>query len=239
MNSFAAPAQQPAEIPSENANGRLEAFSDGVFAVAITLLALGLEVGRPGEGSLVHQIADQWPAFAAYVVSFFSIGIVWVNHHALFKSLRREDNSRGLMFFNLVLLLFVVLIPFATATMAAYVRAGGTDAHVAAALYGGVMEGMGLSFGVIFLWSTRRAQSSGPRTARAVRAAALRFGLGTFFYAVAIAIAFLSAPAALAVNAAIALYYVFEQTPRGDELQTPDDGVDLSTAQGGQLPTSW
>jgi uncharacterized membrane protein len=238
VSSFAESDQRRADgVRPRNVNGRLEAFSDGVFAVAITLLALGLKVGSPGEGSLVHQIADQWPSFAAYVVSFFSIGIVWVNHHALFKSLRREDNSRGLMFFNLVLLLFVVLIPFATATMAAYVRAGGTDAHVAAAIYGAVMEGMGLSFGAVFLWCTRRTGFAAPLPPRAVRAAAVRFGLGTFFYAVAIAIAFLSAPIALAVNAAIALYYVFEQTPRGDELQAADRRDDA--AQQEELPPSW
>ena len=63
--------------------GRLEAFSDGVFAVAITLLALNLAVGGPRYGPLAHQLADQWPAFVAYLISFFTIGIIWVNHHAL------------------------------------------------------------------------------------------------------------------------------------------------------------
>ena len=65
---------------------RLEAFSDGVFAVAITLLALDLTVGGPGHGHLVDQLDDKWPAFLAYLISFFMIGIVWVNHHALVRS---------------------------------------------------------------------------------------------------------------------------------------------------------
>src|SRR5438445_8886369 len=134
-------------------NGRLEGFSDGVFAVAITLLALDLVVAGPGHGSLAHQLGDRWPRFAAYVVSFFTIGITWVNHHVLFRSFARVD--RALLFLNLVLLLFVVAIPFATSTMATYLRTEGGDAHLAAALYAAVLEGMGLSFAAIFLWSLR------------------------------------------------------------------------------------
>jgi uncharacterized membrane protein len=66
--------------------GRLEAFSDGVFAVAITLLALNLAVAGPGHGPLAHQLAGRWPAFVAYLISFFTIGIIWVNHHALLSN---------------------------------------------------------------------------------------------------------------------------------------------------------
>ena len=67
---------------------RLEAFSDGVFAVAITLLALNLAVAGPGHGSLLHQLGDGWAKLAAYLISFFVIGIVWVNHHALVRGSR-------------------------------------------------------------------------------------------------------------------------------------------------------
>jgi uncharacterized membrane protein len=76
--------------------GRLEAFSDGVFAVAITLLALNLKVNGPGPGygTLAHQLANQWAAYAAYVISFFTIGIIWVNHHALVSNV--VDVSRTL-----------------------------------------------------------------------------------------------------------------------------------------------
>ena len=123
---------------------RVEAFSDGVFAVAITLLALNLVVAGPGHGPLLRQLIDQWPAFASYVVSFFMIGIVWVNHHSLLRQFSHVD--RVLLFTNLLLLLFVVAIPFATATLADYLLAGGQDAVVAGALYAVVLEGMALSF---------------------------------------------------------------------------------------------
>jgi uncharacterized membrane protein len=99
---------------------RLEAFSDGVFAVAITLLALDLTVPGNGHGSLVEQLNEKWPAFLAYLISFFMIGIVWVNHHVLVRSITKVD--RMLLFLNLVLLLFVVLIPWATGTEASYFR---------------------------------------------------------------------------------------------------------------------
>jgi uncharacterized membrane protein len=192
---------------------RTEAFSDGVFAVAITLLALDLAVDGPGNGSLAHQLRDHWPSFAAYVVSFFIIGITWVNHHALFTSFARVD--RPLLFLNLLLLMFVVAIPFATTTMASYLRAGGADAHLAAAMYAAVLEGMGLSYGAVFVWSTRRENRLEPLPAGAARGAVVRFGLGSIVYLVAIAVAFVSAPAALALIAAVAVYYVFEQTPTG------------------------
>jgi uncharacterized membrane protein len=190
----------------------LEAFSDGVFAVAITLLALDLAVAGPGHGSLAHQLGDHWPSYAAYVVSFFTIGITWVNHHALFRSFATAD--RTLLFLNLTLLLFIVAIPFATATMATYLRSGDDDAHLAAALYGMVLEGMGLAFAAIFVWSIHRDhRRHEPLPAGTAHAALIRFSIGSLVYLVAIAAAFVSAPAALAVIAVVAAYYVFEQTP--------------------------
>ena len=165
-------------------SARLEAFSDGVFAVAITLLALDLAVAGPGHGSLAHQLADHWPSFVAYVVSFFVVGITWVNHHALVDTFVKVD--RKLLFLNLVLLLFVVAIPFATSTMATYLRGGGDDAHLATALYGVVLEGMGVSFAAIFVWSLRRGRRAVPLPEDAVRTAVLRFGVGSIAYLVAI-----------------------------------------------------
>ena len=111
--------------------GRLEAFSDGVFAVAITLLALNLAVKGPGlgNGTLAHQLAEQWQAYVAYLISFFTIGIIWVNHHALLSNLVQV--TRTLLFLNLVLLLFVVLVPVATGTVADYLKYRDFDAELA------------------------------------------------------------------------------------------------------------
>src|ERR1700682_3848246 len=107
---------------------RLEAFSDGVMAVAITLLALNLGVQGPGHGPVLELIAKQWPAFAAYVVSFFIIGIIWVNHHSLLQNIAHVD--RPLLFISLTLLLFVVMIPFAKAARPRELTSGDTNPPV-------------------------------------------------------------------------------------------------------------
>jgi uncharacterized membrane protein len=191
--------------------GRLEAFSDGVFAVAITLLALGLTVKGPGHGLLAHQLAHAWPAFVAYVVSFFTIGIIWVNHHALVSNFVVVD--RTLLFLNLVLLLFVVMVPFATGTVADYLSTDGIDAKVAVAVYGGVLFGMSAGFASMFEWSLheRRTRTRLPRDQW--WAARRRFAAGGLVYLAIIGLAFASAPAAFALSGAVAVYYVFERTP--------------------------
>jgi TMEM175 potassium channel family protein len=204
-------------------SGRLEAFSDGVFAVAITLLALNLAVPGPGHGSLTRQLAGHWPSFAAYAVSFLTIGIIWVNHHALFKDLAQID--RALLFLNLLMLFFVVAIPFATATIAAYLSQGGAGASVAAVLYLGVFEGMSLSFGALFYWSIWRKHLKIALTTSAARAASIRFGAGNLAYLAAIAVAFLSAPASLLISGLVAAYYVFEHTPARPGKAQPGDSL--------------
>jgi uncharacterized membrane protein len=191
--------------------GRLEAFSDGVFAVAITLLALNLAVGGPGHGPLLEQLGQHWPTFVAYLISFFTIGIIWVNHHALMTNVRVVD--RTLLFLNLLLLLFVVVIPFATATMAEYLTSAGQDAHIAMALYALVFEGMSLAFCAIFAWTLGegRLQRPVPRERRG--RAWLQFGAGLLLYLVATGVAFVNAPAALAIIGLVALYYVVDPRP--------------------------
>jgi uncharacterized membrane protein len=191
--------------------GRLEAFSDGVFAVAITLLVIDLAVPEPGHELLGQQLVSHWPSFAAYVVSFLTIGIIWVNHHNLCRNFAAVD--RTMLFLNLLLLFFVVTIPFATATMAAFLRAGNADASLAAAIYQGVFLGMSVAFGTLFWWSIRHRHLTIPLTGAAARAAWVRFAIGNLAYAAAIGVAYLSAPASLAVSALVAVYYVFEHTP--------------------------
>ena len=211
--------------------GRLEAFSDGVIAVAITLLALNLAVGGPGphQLSLAAKLAGNWPVFAAYVVSFATIGIIWVNHHTLFKNIAEID--RTLLFVNLLLLFFVVSIPFATSTIAAYLRAGNADASLAAAIYQAVFEGMSISFTLLFWWAIRHGQFQPALTPDMARRAVIRFGIGNLFYISGIGIAFVSAPASLALSGLVAVYYIFEHTP-ARALPAPE-GTDTRTTSPG------
>jgi len=204
--------------------GRLEAFSDGVFAVAITLLALGLAVAGPGHGhgTLAHQLAQLWPGFVAYVISFFTIGIIWVNHHALVSTIVAA--SRPLMFLNLVLLMFVVLVPFATGTVADYLAHGGFDAKVAVAVYAGALLGMSIGFGAMLEWSLGEGRTYVPVPPDRRWTARLRFTAGGLVYLVVIGIAFLSAPLALGIIGAVAVYYVFERTPTTMGSEPEPDG---------------
>ncbi|HEY5988843.1 MAG TPA: TMEM175 family protein, partial [Streptosporangiaceae bacterium] len=127
---------------------RAEAFSDGVFAIAITLLVLDLRLPGPGPAghSVTYQLLHAWPQYAAYVVSFLTIGIMWMNHHTILAHVARVD--RPLLVLNLLLLMGVVAIPFPTSLVADHLRdPGGTAATVT---YGLVM--IVISFGFAGVW---------------------------------------------------------------------------------------
>ncbi len=200
---------------------RLEAFSDGVFAVAITLLALNLTVEGYGHGPLRDQLNAKWPAFLAYLISFFMIGIVWVNHHALVRSITKVD--RTLLFLNLVLLLFVVLIPFTTATEASYFPRNTPDAQLAMVLYSGVFLGMSAGFGGIFEWTLHGQRVYQPLPPERHWRARVRFVGGSLFYVLAIVVATFNAVAAFVLIALVALYYILENTPASPGAETSGD----------------
>jgi len=194
-------------------SARLEALSDGVMAIAITLLVLDLRV--PARDTLAdHELASalghQWPSYLAYVVSFLVIGIIWTNHHAMFGLVRQVD--RGVLFANLLLLFVVSVIPFPTRLLAEYLTAPGSGSHVAAAVYSATMLLMSFAFSGLWLAITRDAELTHARLGRAESVATLRrFGAGSVVYAATVGLSFVSAVATLAVHGAIALYYCFDQ----------------------------
>jgi uncharacterized membrane protein len=191
---------------------RLEAFSDGVFAVAITLLALNLTVEGPGHGiPLQHQLWEHRWSFGAYLLSFFIIGIIWVNHHVLIKSIALVD--RTLLFLNLVLLIFVVLIPFSTAAVAQYLPVGGEDVKVAMAMYSAVFLGMSVGFASMFEWTLHRDHRTVPLPPEAHWPARLRFVGGSGVYVVAFVVSLFNATIAFILIALVAVYYIVERTP--------------------------
>jgi len=193
---------------------RLEAFSDGVFAIAITLLVLDIHVPKPGHGSLGHELLAQWPSYAAYVISFITIGIIWINHHAAFSRLRSVDHS--ILIWNLLLLLSVGVLPFTTSLMATYLKEGSGES-LAAAIYGASYLLMGLVFvltnrQILFRRPQLLKEPIDPEAARNI----LKFAaIGQIPYALAVVLAFVSPYITLGICAACAVYYALPVASRG------------------------
>jgi uncharacterized membrane protein len=201
----------PARTVGTVTKSRLEAFSDGVLAIAITLLVIEIRPPEVHEGeSLAHALWELWPSYLAYLVSFLTIGVIWLNHHRVFTQVTRVDGP--LLVLNLNLLLWTGLIPFPTAVVAEHLRDAGEAARTASALYCGVLLLMSLAFGALFAWVTHddRLLDRLPPPG-VVRAARLRFMVGLAVYAVAFALSWVSAPLALALCGLMALYYAFDQ----------------------------
>ncbi len=196
---------------------RLEAFSDGVFAIAITLLIIEVRVPHAEEGGLAAALAQQWPSYVAYATSFAVIGIMWVNHHALIQVVAVVD--RPLLFLNLLLLMFVAFVPFPTALLAENLQAPPSDAHIAAAVYSanGMLNAIG--FNLLWRWIVRDDKLVHAHLdVQQLRARTWRFSLGLVLYPLTVALSFVSAPLTLAVHGAIALYYVIDQLATSPKL---------------------
>ncbi len=194
--------------------GRLEAFSDGVIAVAITLLVLQIAVPTDLHGhSLAHALLANWSHYAAYVVSFMTIGIIWINHHAMISRLKQVDHS--ILLLNLIVLMTIAALPFATDLLATYLREP-TGRSTAAAVYAGSFLLMGVAFGTLnrhILIS--REHLLRERVPLGERRQILRLAVGgTIPYLAAVGLAFVSAYLTLAVCAALAVYYALPAASR-------------------------
>jgi uncharacterized membrane protein len=195
---------------------RVEAFSDGVIAIAITLLVLDINVPAPGGGaSLASRLGDQWPSYVAYVVSFMTIGIIWVNHHAMLNRIARV--THGVLMLNLLLLLWIGVLPWSTSLFAEYLRED-RGQHLAAAVYAGTLLGMAVTFFAMqtYILSARRAVA-GAEIGPELRADIIRRNrVGLLPYAVALAAAPLSSYVTLAICGAVALFYALPRTTADD-----------------------
>jgi uncharacterized membrane protein len=187
-------------------SNRVEAFSDGVLAIAITLLVLEIRVPVVKEGeTLSHALLHLWPKYATFAVSFLTIGVMWINHHTLFERIRFVD--RRLLFVNLFLLMTISFVPFPTAVLGDYVQDADAG-HAAAALYGINMLLVGLGFLGLWLRLLSRPELRVPNfTDDDVRQGIRRTIVGPFTYVAAILVSFISAPAALAMYGAIVVYF--------------------------------
>ncbi len=192
---------------------RLEAFSDGVFAVAITLLVLNIPVPDAAAvktyGSLLAALATLWPHYLSYGISFLFILIMWVNHHRMFRLIHRCDHA--LLLLNGVLLLLIVLVPFSTALLAQYIaspRSADQDQKVAALVFNGVYVVISIAFNLVWRHAAQGMRLLAPDAhqdeADAITRGYLR---GPLFYALAFALAFINVWASVLLNVALAVYW--------------------------------
>jgi len=198
---------------------RAEAFSDGVFAVAITVLVFGLlDIGSSTLTAAV--LLHAWPHYFAYVVSFITIGIMWMNHHTILAHVDRVN--RPLLVLNLLLLMGIVAIPFPTALVAAHLRdPGGT---VATVTYGLVMIAISAGFAGVWIYVVTHAPALGAAVPQgALRQSVPGFTLGGAAYVAGTLIAaFWSPVIALVIFGLLGVYYLFEHLPSPAEEPSAD-----------------
>src|SRR5256885_10953866 len=185
---------------------RLEAFSDGVFAVAITLLVLNIRTPDIllDDARLWHELLNQWPKLAAYVTSFATIGIMWLNHHRLFVHIKRINTV--LVLLNLSLLLFIVFVPVPTALLAEYVEL--PDQHAAAIIYSGTFVLMACCFNLLWRYASYHNRLLGKDVdTRAVASISRQYLGGPLLYLIAFGLAFISVAASIIFLLVLALFF--------------------------------
>jgi TMEM175 potassium channel family protein len=190
---------------------RVEAFSDGLFTIAITLLVL--TIAQPSNyADLAHQLADRWPSLAAYVVSFSVIGIMWLNHHSIFSHLARVD--RNLAYLNMALLMTVAFLPYPTGVFGEALRHG-DGARTAAVAYSITMSLNAYAWSALWLYVSLRRRllvDSFPESERA--RATVSFTVGGVAYTASVGIAYVNPYACLAFHGFLAVYYALDPVSR-------------------------
>jgi uncharacterized membrane protein len=182
---------------------RVESFSDGVFAFAITLLVLGFQVPEmktPSEPLLREALLAQIPQILPYVTSFATIGIIWLNHHTMFHDV--DHVERGTLILNLLLLLVVSFIPYPTAVLGRY-----GPLPSSAVLYGIVLSLLGITFNVLGRHIAKRALYGTHKKPAALHSRTLRNLVGVAGYPLGTIVAFFSPKSALIIYFALALFY--------------------------------
>jgi uncharacterized membrane protein len=191
----------------ERETARVEAFSDGVFAIAVTLLVLEFKVPQlPGGGSsteLFRALLRLWPSLIAFLGSFIAVLIMWINHHGLFRMIHKTDSQ--FLMANGFLLLMVTFVPFPTAVLSEYLGKAGERA--AATFYVGTFIVIAISW--IVAWDTATRRQLLKRTVSDLRIAEVgnsyRFGL--IYYTACTLVALWNAPLGLAACLTLWIYW--------------------------------
>jgi uncharacterized membrane protein len=208
---------------------RLESFSDGIFAFAITLLVL--TIAQPTDyRELSHQLASRWPSLIAYMVSFVVIGIMWLNHHSLFRHFEHVD--RGVVYINMLLLMTITFLPYPTGVLG-QALARGQGAQTAAVVYAVTMAVNAWAWSALWLYGSHRRRllhEDFPEGERGT--ATLMFTIGVVMYTLAVGVAFLNAYAFLILQAAFALYYAIDPITRRPKRRPPVNPIGSVSSPG-------
>jgi uncharacterized membrane protein len=203
---------------SGNDTGRIEAFSDGVFAIAITLLVIEIGVPHVEGTTLSRALVEQWPSYIGYAISFLQIGVIWANHHNRFRFIARSDHL--LLFLNILFLMCVAFIPFPTALLADYLLSSGEARTTAGAIYAGTLAVTAVFFTVLWLYAAANYRLvSRNLDPSFLRAMTRRYVFGMAAYLVAFALAFVSVAASLILIVILALLFVLPEP--GERRATP------------------
>lgn len=188
-------------LETHEGTGRLEAFSDGIFSIAATLLVLDIRAPRSATSAaqLLAALAQSWPAYTSYAFSFLYIGIYWANHHFIFKRFRRTD---------LMFLMLIALIPFPTALLAEYLRAPGEQQCIAVMVYSAVMPLTAALFLSVWRYATYRHRLVDPNLDEHIIIAITRqYQFGPLIYALSFIAALWNCNVSLAIYLVAALFY--------------------------------
>ena len=187
---------------------RLATFADGVFAIAATLLIIDVTVRAPGD-ELGHAVLHAWPQYAAYIVSFVTIGIMWINHHACMRQIGTSD--RTFMVINLLLLMCIAFVPFPTNLVAEHIRDSGLRA--AALTYGVTLTLTAMCFGSFWFYAARHnrliADDADPKVIKGISRSYLP---GAPIYGIATLVALVSPTASVLLFGLIAVFYLLESS---------------------------
>ena len=194
--------------PEEPSPARIEAFSDGVFSIITTLLVLDLRVPREAmlRGQpLLSALADQWPLYVAFAVSFLQVGVVWANHHTMFHHIKKSDHV--LLGLNLLLLMCIAVLPFTTALLSEYARSNLPDLRVAAFIYSAVLGVAGIFFVLIWRHADRRGLIQPHTDEHRIAALGLHWMFVPLFYGVAFLLVFVNPYLGMSVYLLLLFYY--------------------------------
>lgn len=196
-------ADSPAADSEAVGTGRIEAFSDGVFAIAITLLVLDVKVPEVA-GGLSAALRREWPAYLSFVMSFVIIGIIWAQHHQMFRHIKRTDHV--FLLINVAFLMWIASLPFPTALLSTYLGRG--DEQTAMAVYAGWFVVGSLFFQLLWRYATSANRLIGPDVdRRGIARISGSYRLGLPVYLIDFGLAFVSAPASLVLFLLIAVFY--------------------------------